>query len=249
MTHRWRGFLTALLAFVMLHAMTWLMSASWKYLIASVAMVWLATFFQRRHGLNFGLPNNAKVWLRALGAFFISSILSIGVLWLLTIVGMKGLFRFSPELLLTVPFQTLNEELLFRGLLFLTLVNFGLGGRLLNLGLGLLFVVSHVAHYAFAEGVVLTVWAQLTLLFFVLATNVVTLETRSLAPAWAAHAGWNMARYSFVYSSPSGVGFATEGESFNVLEGMPLVTALTCAIAFFVVGYIKIAKKPLGQTR
>jgi membrane protease YdiL (CAAX protease family) len=135
-------------------------------------------------------------------------------------------------MLLAMPFQTLNEEMVLRALLLTALAHILKVRFFLSIAVAGVFALLHVVLYRFAPPhATLSVQALTTLLFAGFALNELFLATGSIAGPWAIHFGWNLTRFGNDWIGQSSPGRIPQGADFNWVEGNPWVIALAVALA------------------
>ncbi len=138
-----------------------------------------------------------------------------------------------PLTYVVVPFQTFNEELVFRALILNGLLKIGFRKWQIILVPAFLFTVFHWIFYHF--NIVpenrgdIEITALVTLFLFGMTTNAIFLKTKNIAMPWALHCGWNFNRFGGVITSLNGHEYQVIREymSFNLLEGSWLITVLS----------------------
>jgi membrane protease YdiL (CAAX protease family) len=159
----------------------------------------------------------------------------------------------------TILLQSLTEEVLFRvyvlrhfllpqkknlPLIGVSVDNVCSSRRLLFavLLMSFFFSLLHVANYYLSENVILS-WSPLMSLFFLGgAGSLIYIRTGTLWGSWGFHAGWNILRFSFVFSVNDRM--ASESETFEILEGSGFCIALSAVI--FSVSLMAIFYPPLA---
>ena len=147
-----------------------------------------------------------------------------------------GLRADSPriEQQLGLPFQSLNEEIVFRALLIGLLLQY-VGSRvLISVGVACIFSVPHFLLYRFSNPLhlALSPIALLTLFLAGAAMNNLYLAFRHIGFSWALHAGWN------IVWLPAAVYDATTNERlyepqvFDRVLGSPIMAAVAGGTAF-----------------
>ena len=140
----------------------------------------------------------------------------------------------APIEYIVVPFQTINEELVFRGLLLSGLLSAGLKKRNVILYPALVFSILHWAFYTFnlvdsnRGGVDFS--ALLTLIFFAMAMNLLFIHTKSIILPWAIHFAWNVHQFgSRIVNLETGEA-VKEFQVFNILVGSESVFFLSVGL-------------------
>jgi membrane protease YdiL (CAAX protease family) len=119
---------------------------------------------------------------------------------------------------LTVPLQSLYEEVIFRSLLQRRLLSrFFQGNDFRAVLLALVFSVSHWINYKVTAGVELQLSTLAALFAFGLAGGLLFNIQNNLSGAWGFHAGWNTVRFGLAHSV-AGVSL-TEAATFDHIEG------------------------------
>jgi membrane protease YdiL (CAAX protease family) len=99
-------------------------------------------------------------------------------------------------MVLAIPFQTLNEEMVLRALLLTTLTQILKVRFLLSIAVAGVFTLLHFVLYRFGPPqTALSVQALTALLLVGFAFNEFFLVTGSIAVPWAIHLGWNLTRF------------------------------------------------------
>ncbi|MCB9228203.1 MAG: CPBP family intramembrane metalloprotease [Deltaproteobacteria bacterium] len=134
------------------------------------------------------------------------------------------------------PFQSFNEEMVFRALLLTALTQTGLKKWLILVLPALVFSMAHWLFYSFNLHTGfrgdLDFSALATLLCFGISTNALFLATRSILLPWALHCGWNLNRFgSHIISMSSADETIPEYLTFNLLEGSESVLILSALTA------------------
>ena len=151
-------------------------------------------------------------------------------------------------MLLAIPFQTLNEEMVLRALLLTALAHILKVRFLLSVAVGGFFASLHFVLYRFGPPhATLSVQALTTLLLVGFALNELFLATGSIAGPWAIHFGWNLTRFGNDWVGESSPGMIPQGADFNLIEGNPWVIALAVALALVVsVARPRLFARPVG---
>ncbi|MFT4553738.1 MAG: membrane protease YdiL (CAAX protease family) [Chlamydiales bacterium] len=140
-----------------------------------------------------------------------------------------------------VPFQSLNEEFIFRALFLSALLSIKLSRWKAILLPALLFSTFHYLFYAYNVVVesrgLLDYSALWSLFFFGMTMNVLFISTRSILLPWAVHCAWNFNQFgSHIMAVSAPESRVPEYLSFNLLEGSSEVLILSF-LAFVIVSY------------
>jgi membrane protease YdiL (CAAX protease family) len=130
-------------------------------------------------------------------------------------------------------FQSLNEEIFFRGVLLALLVRRLRRPLLTSAGLAAVFAAAHYLLYRFPNPLHVSLsWAALVTLFCVgLAMNNLFLAAGHIGFAWAFHAGWNVIWLpATVFDARSGQRLR-EPEIFDRMLGTPQMVVISAAAA------------------
>jgi len=143
-------------------------------------------------------------------------------------------------LFVTLPFQSLLEEILFRSFLLKNILLPVLKNQWAALIFtAALFSAAHFLNYRLAESQALWPRTLLTLFFLGFAGNVLFVLNGHLGGSWGLHVGWNLVRFALSFSASSLP--VSEAASFNVLEG-----SWGCVVLSFVLAalaFVALAKK------
>ena len=130
-------------------------------------------------------------------------------------------------------FQSLNEEILFRGWLFQDLKK----SIWVVLGLAAVFAVSHGLTYGVLSGETLSWQVFASLFLFGVATSALVVKNGHVAFVWALHAGWNTGHFGLQVTFPETGKLLSEAAVFKLLEGSVTVVLLACIFACFTLRY------------
>lgn len=125
---------------------------------------------------------------------------------------------------LSIPFQTLNEEIVLRAMLLYLLIRLKWNSWIIALIPAILFSAIHFAFYYFNnrgnEGSI-EFFALISLFMFSISGNLIYLKTKNIGIPWALHCGWNFNQFGNIIkpidkNSPN---IVSEFMTFNLLEG------------------------------
>ena len=141
--------------------------------------------------------------------------------------------------IITNLFQSLNEEMVFRGLLINAMLYLGFREWKIIFLPAIVFSLLHWVFYKFNlshdNGGTLSFSALTTLFLFGAATSMLFLKTRNILIPWALHSAWNFNRFSMIkVDDPQG--YINEALTFNILEGTFSVVFMTSIL--FVACYL-----------
>lgn len=139
---------------------------------------------------------------------------------------------------LMVPFQTLNEELVFRALVISFLLKQGVSIWKSAFGVALAFSAVHLLFYYFNSANYadpLSIFALIVLFVFGFSLSLIYARCGSIAIPWALHCGWNFNQFghSFVLSGNGSSAPANELEVFNLVTGSTPVVMMSLALLAF----------------
>jgi membrane protease YdiL (CAAX protease family) len=161
-----------------------------------------------------------------------------------------GYIRGPTELawmVLAIPFQTLNEEMVLRALLLTALSRILRPHLLLSVVVAGVFALLHFALYYFGPPhTTLSAQALTTLVLVAFALNELFLATSSIAVPWAIHLGWNLTRYGSEWIGQSSSGSLEQGSDFNLIEGNLWILLLALALAL---GASAVRFRPVAHRR
>ncbi len=143
-----------------------------------------------------------------------------------------------------VPFQSLNEELVFRALFLSALLSTKMSRWKIIVLPALLFSSFHWLFYAYnvvAENRGLLDYSALwSLFFFGMTMNILFIATRSILFPWAIHCAWNFNQFgSHIVAAPTPESRVSEYLSFNLLEGSTEVLILSFLVFVIVLSALK----------
>jgi hypothetical protein len=137
-------------------------------------------------------------------------------------------------------FQVLNEEMLLRALLLISLARLFRSRWAASLLAASVFTLLHYGLYRFGlQQTGLKVEALLTLFFFALSCNALFMSTGTIAAPYALHLGWNLTRFGHEWIATTSGLQLSEAESFNLIEGHPLVLALAIILTVITFASVK----------
>jgi membrane protease YdiL (CAAX protease family) len=164
--------------------------------------------------------------------YFATALFSGSLLWMFA-AHHKFEIEWAPQwgvLVFQIFFQSLNEEILFRGWLLSDLKK-----RIwIAMILAFVFASSHLLTYGVFTAEVLSWQVFATLFLFGFATTLLVYRSGHIASVWALHAGWNTGRFVFSVKRNSPPEFLSEAEVFQILEGSIAVVLLACLFASIV---------------
>jgi membrane protease YdiL (CAAX protease family) len=209
------------------------LSGSWWKFIPSTLLIVVITkmFFSRDWRKLLGLTGTGKLVCVGIGLCIGMSIVSF---FTITYTLPPEFELQKQEFLsyLVPPLQTLNEEMIFRGLLLSMLFRLGWKKWAIILIPALIFSFLHWVFYYHNlsptnQGVV-DFSALITLIFFAVAMNILFVRTGSIILPWAIHLGWNFTRFgSAVVNLANPSERIPEFLTFNLIEGSNAVLLLS----------------------
>lgn len=221
----------------------------WKFIPASIII-----FLIRRHvaretfARDLGLLCEGRDFAKAVVILVVvATIAHLAIPLLLTTYGYESV-RNETHLgwRLFAIFQVLNEEMLLRALLLVSLVRFIKSHWAANLLAASVFTLLHYALYRFGiQQTGLKIEALLTLFFFALSCNALFISSGTIAASYALHVGWNLTRFGHEWIEKTSGLQLKEAESFNLIEGHPWV--LTSAIMLTVITFASVALRSRTQ--
>ena len=212
-----------------------------KFAPSSLGIVFLSFLFYQKKGMHL-------LGLKASSNFYIFAFLSSIILCLISaclidfVLKQQGAIMVSRtyEHILVNSFQTLNEEIVFRSLLLITILKFFRNptqSQILLFVLILPAALFSIIHHLFFSILVnpenqgqLEPLVFVTLFSFGLATNSFFLAFRNILVPWAVHSAWNIARFSFSIQTPSQQALL-EYQGFNLIEGSWQICLLSITLA------------------
>lgn len=217
----------------------------WKF-IPSTLLICLLTilFFTKNWTSKLGI-SNPKRWI-------FPNLISCGVLFFISkaliVINLKkqGYTLISEHYLdyVIVPFQTLNEEFVFRSLLLTAMRQLGVKQTKMIVVPALIFTIFHWIFYAYNlspenQGF-LRFTSLLTLFFFGFTANTFFIATGNIGFPWALHCAWNLNRFgSKIRPLDSSTKPLLEYQTFNLLEGSYSVMALSAILATVSLFFLK----------
>ena len=222
----------------------------WKFAGASTGVV-LLWRWARPEGFTADLGLRVR---QSDFALALSSLLVVGIgasCLIPSILRQHGYIR-GPEdiawMFLATPFQTLNEEMVFRALLLTVLGRLLKARLLLSAAVAGFFALLHFALYRFgAPHTTLSAQALTTLFLVGFGLNELFIATGSIAGPWAIHCGWNLTRFGNGWVGKFTPGALPQGADFNLIEGNPWVIAFAVALALAAsLARFRLAAHPLG---
>jgi Type II CAAX prenyl endopeptidase Rce1-like len=142
-------------------------------------------------------------------------------------------------------FQSLNEEILFRGLLIGLLLQYMRSKALISVGLACIFSSAHFLLYRFANPlhVALSWTALLTLFLAGAAMNNLYLTFRHVGFSWALHAGWNIVWLPAAVYDAVTHDRLHEPQVFDRILGAPAIAAVAGGTAFLSFGLLALRSR------
>jgi membrane protease YdiL (CAAX protease family) len=222
----------------------YLLPAWWKFIPSTLAIIGTTYFFSSfQFHKKLGLTGDLRHWVHALILLSVVFYLSPWVMNYALDGSGYSLVK-SPFIeYLVSPFQTLNEEMVFRGLLLTFLLNTRLTRGPVVILPALIFGLFHWLFFKYnlasENRGELTLVALFTIILFGIATNALFVKTGSIALPWALHLGWNLNRFgshiSFVEDPLVKI---PEVTTFNLLEGQYSVLFLSLVLALAALIYL-----------
>lgn len=214
-----------------------------QFLTSTILILTLCRFYYGQEFLTYiGLKASKKDCFKT---FFLVLFLSITAYFI--VIGILSsekyedyFLRFSHPLdyILITPFQTLNEEIVFRALLLGALGRWGIKDRWLILVPAIAFSLLHWVMYRYnlleSNRGTLTPIALLTILCFGIAANALYLHFKNILYPWAIHCAWNLNRFGHeIYDRKAPETEIQEYLTFNIFEGSPSVLFISTVLASF----------------
>lgn len=193
----------------------------------------IATFVFYRNGWLdlLGLRSTSRQLIQAFILMLLFCLISFPVItWSLSTKGYALVWADIFDYII-VPFQTLNEEMIFRALLLGMLLKLGLSKNNTVILPAFIFSVFHWVFYSYImlpenRGIV-SLEALITLFMFGVAANSLFLRYRNIYFPWALHCGWNIHRFGSKIALMRETGpnnRVKEYMTFNLLEGgLPII--------------------------
>ncbi len=210
-----------------------------KFIPSTVAIILITILFYKKIWLELlGLRATLKQAACALALSSLFCAISYPVIiWSLSVKGYSLIYQDIFGYLL-VPFQTLNEEVIFRALFLGLLLKLGLSKTKTIVLPALVFSVFHWIFYNSLmlpenQGIV-QIEALVTLFMFGIAANSLFLKYRNIYFPWALHCGWNIHRFGSKIVPDGELNPANrvkEYMTFNLLEGSLPITILSILLA------------------
>lgn len=220
-----------------------LTQAWWAFVPATLMILALTFVYDRRCwrvrlGLICNMKQMALAFVLTFGVYGISNMIITSVL--------PSGYQLSPInnafSVISIFFQCLNEEMVFRGLLLAVILQ-RFGPRS-GVWVALSFVVAHLLLYACNtvpenRGLVSPL-ALGSLFLFALTCQNLFLYTGSIVFPLALHLGWNLNRFAggLLLSTPEG--HMREVDTFNLIEGTWPVFLLACSLWCLVCGCVRL---------
>ena len=222
-------------------------NAWWQFIPSTVLIILITRIFYPESWKELlGLKGNIKECARGvLLVFLLGGVSYLAITYSLP-APYQLVFRSYLDLA-CVPFQSLNEEFLFRSLLLGSLIRIGVMRWKIIFFPALIFSFSHWIFYYFNDlpinnGVV-DYSALGTLFLFGITANLLFLQTRSIILPWTLHCAWNLNRFGGRIIDSSNPSLRTpEFLTFNLLEGSTPVFFLAVIVTFLSIYYISRCK-------
>lgn len=210
-----------------------------KFIPSTISIVFITFVFYKKKWLDLlGLRSSFRQLAQAFVLMLLFCAISFLVIsWSLSANGHALIFAEIFDYFV-VPFQTLNEEMIFRSLLLSILLKLGLSKNKTVILPALIFSLFHWVFYSYImlpenRGPI-NLEALITLFMFGVAANSLFLKFRNIYFSWALHCGWNMHRFGSKIA-PIGESDFRKGVheymTFNLLEGSTLIMILSIFLA------------------
>lgn len=225
----------------MLFALPYGLTFAWKFLLfCPLFLIFGIKVFFVRFGFNFNYKS-AIFYVIATLCLFNASKFAIDDAT--KIAGLQTINSYSFLWVISPVFQTLHEEFALRVLILKYTVRFG--PLISAIILALIFALSHFLLYGFGfEKVKLEFSVLLTLFSFGLGSNLLFIKENNFLLPFLFHLCWNLNRFRNLFLHDNKL--LKEGNTFNLIEGSPLVLALSLGfLSFSIIFYLFNAGKIL----